>query len=95
MKRDLRMLAAALLLFAASTGGPAFAQKQGGILKMSHFDSPASMSMHEEATAAANRPMMGVFNNLVMYSRTRRRTACNRSCPTWRSTGHGARTAPN
>ena len=34
---------------------------------MSHFDSPASMSMHEEATAAANRPMMGVFNNLVMY----------------------------
>ena len=67
MKRDLRMLAAALLLFAASTGGPAFAQKQGGILKMSHFDSPASMSMHEEATAAANRPMMGVFNNLVMY----------------------------
>ena len=23
--------------------------------------------MHEEATAAANRPMMGVFNNLVMY----------------------------
>jgi peptide/nickel transport system substrate-binding protein len=34
---------------------------------MSHFDSPASMSLHEEATAAANRPMMGVFNNLVMY----------------------------
>jgi peptide/nickel transport system substrate-binding protein len=34
---------------------------------MSHFDSPASMSMHEEATGAVNRPMMGVFNNLVMY----------------------------
>ena len=34
---------------------------------MSHFDSPASMSMHEEATAAANRPMMGIFNNLVLY----------------------------
>jgi hypothetical protein len=28
---------------------------------MSHFDSPASMSMHEEATGAVNRPMMGVF----------------------------------
>src|ERR1700745_2762947 len=67
MKRDLRMLAAAVLLFAASVGAPAFAQKQGGTVKMSHFDSPASMSMHEEATAAANRPMMGVFNNLVMY----------------------------
>jgi peptide/nickel transport system substrate-binding protein len=67
MKRDLRMLAAAVLLLAVSTGEPACAQKQGGIVKMSHFDSPASMSMHEEATAAANRPMMGVFNNLVMY----------------------------
>ena len=33
---------------------------------MSHFDNPASMSLHEEATAAANRPMMGVFNNLVI-----------------------------
>jgi peptide/nickel transport system substrate-binding protein len=46
---------------------PAFAQKPGGILKISHFDSPASMSMLEEATGAANRPMMGVFNNLVGY----------------------------
>ena len=25
------------------------------------------MSLHEEATGAALRPMMGVFNNLVMY----------------------------
>src|SRR5882672_7864606 len=68
MKRDLRVLAAAgSLLLALSTGQAAFAQKQGGILKMSHFDSPASMSLHEESTAAANRPIMGVFNNLVMY----------------------------
>jgi peptide/nickel transport system substrate-binding protein len=43
------------------------AQKPGGVLIMSHFDSPASMSMHEEATGAVNRPMMGVFNNLVMF----------------------------
>jgi peptide/nickel transport system substrate-binding protein len=47
--------------------GTAFAQKSGGVLQMSHFDSPASMSMHEEATGAVNRPMMGVFNNLVMF----------------------------
>jgi peptide/nickel transport system substrate-binding protein len=68
MKRDLRVVAAAgSLLIAMSAGEPAFAQKQGGVLRMSHFDSPASMSIHEEATAAANRPMMGVFNNLVMY----------------------------
>jgi peptide/nickel transport system substrate-binding protein len=51
-------------VFGAQTG---FAEKPGGILKVSHFDSPASMSIHEEATVAALRPMMGVFNNLVMY----------------------------
>src|SRR6202007_1220410 len=55
------------LLIAIPAGGTACAQKQGGILRMSHFDSPASMSMHEEATGAVNRPMMGVFNNLVMF----------------------------
>src|SRR6202163_2494238 len=68
MKRDLRVLAAAgVLSLALTAADAAFAQKTGGILKVGHFDSPASMSMHEEATAAANRPMMGVFNNLVMY----------------------------
>ena len=30
--------------------GAAQAQKPGGILKMQHWDSPASMSIHEEAT---------------------------------------------
>ena len=46
---------------------PAYAQKQGGILRLSHFDSPASMSILEESTRAAEQPMMGVFNNLVLY----------------------------
>src|SRR4029077_15743242 len=68
MKRGLRVLAAAgslsLGLFAADA---AVAQKAGGVLKTSHFDSPASMSLLEESTTAAIRPMMGVFNNLVMY----------------------------
>jgi peptide/nickel transport system substrate-binding protein len=31
------------------------------------FDSPASMSILEESTIAAERPMMGVFNNLVLF----------------------------
>ncbi|MBV8493373.1 MAG: peptide ABC transporter substrate-binding protein, partial [Alphaproteobacteria bacterium] len=43
------------------------AQKPGGILRLPHFDSPASMSILEEATRAAVQPMMGVFNNLVLY----------------------------
>jgi peptide/nickel transport system substrate-binding protein len=68
MKRELRALAAAgslsLVFFAA---GAALAQKSGGILKIGHFDSPASMSMLEESTQAVNRPMSGVFNNLVIF----------------------------
>ena len=59
------LVAAGLLLAAA--GNPALAQKPGGVLKMYFFDSPASMSIHEEATIAGQGPMMGVFNNLVMY----------------------------
>jgi peptide/nickel transport system substrate-binding protein len=62
-----RFAAVALSLFAAVASGPAFAQKPGGILRLQHFDSPASMSILEEATRASEQPMMGVFNNLVMY----------------------------
>src|SRR5213592_1587611 len=46
---------------------PAKAEKQGGVLKSYSIDSPASMSIHEEATVFALRPAMGVFNNLVLY----------------------------
>jgi peptide/nickel transport system substrate-binding protein len=59
--------AAAVLLFGIGTAGAALAQKQGGILKMYHRDSPASASIHEEATFSTVTPFMGVFNNLVMY----------------------------
>jgi hypothetical protein len=42
MKRDRRALAAAgALLLALSTGQTALAQKQGGILRVPFFDSPA------------------------------------------------------
>ena len=55
------------LLIALAASGPSLAQKYGGILRLSHFDSPASMSILEEATRATVQPMMGVFNNLVLY----------------------------
>src|SRR3984893_18013992 len=68
MKRGRRRLSAATALLAAmAASAPAVAQKPGGILRAGHFDSPASMSMLEESTLAVNRPMMGVFNNLVMF----------------------------
>jgi len=62
-----RLLLAVAILAALGSGGPASAEKQGGILHVGHFDSPASMSPLEESTVAVNRPMTGVFNNLVMY----------------------------
>jgi peptide/nickel transport system substrate-binding protein len=46
---------------------PALAQKPGGTLRMPLITSPASMSIHEESTIAVLGPMMGVFNNLVMF----------------------------
>ena len=55
------------LLVASVAAGPAVAQKPGGILKMPGFASPASMSIHEESTIAAGIPLMGVFNNLVLF----------------------------
>src|SRR5436309_8835415 len=60
-------VAASALLVAMSAGGTAFAQKQGGVLRMYSPDSPASMSILEEATVFARGPMMGVFNNLVIF----------------------------
>jgi len=67
MTVNLRGVVAGALLIAMSAATPALAQKQGGILRAGHFDSPASMSMLEESTLAVNRPVMGVFNNLVMF----------------------------
>jgi peptide/nickel transport system substrate-binding protein len=57
MKRKFRILCAmGGLLIALAAADPAGAQKSGGILRI-----------HEEATVFAEGPMMGVFNNLVIY----------------------------
>jgi peptide/nickel transport system substrate-binding protein len=68
MKRLGRVFAACAgllpgLLFADA----ALAQKHGGILRVFHRDSPASMSILEEGSISAIMPMMGVFNNLVLF----------------------------
>src|SRR5438270_7289721 len=55
------------LLLLLSSGNIALAQKSGGILRIQHWDSPASMSIHEEATYSTVLPIMGVMNNLVLY----------------------------
>jgi peptide/nickel transport system substrate-binding protein len=62
------MASVTVLVLAVLAAPPAvFAQKPGGVLRMFSPDSPASMSILEEATAFSQRPMMAVFNNLVIY----------------------------
>jgi len=63
MNRGGRVVAFASLIAASS----AFAQKPGGVLRIFQYDSPAGMSIHEEAFNSAQNPMMAVFNNLVVF----------------------------
>jgi peptide/nickel transport system substrate-binding protein len=65
--KALAVLGAAVLLTAAWGSVPGFAQKPGGVLKVYHRDSPAGMSVLEEASLSTSMPMMAVFNNLVLY----------------------------
>ena len=58
MTRILRMFAvASALIIAGLIPAPAFAQKSGGVLKVHHQDSPASMSIIEEATYSVGGAM--------------------------------------
>src|SRR3984957_20985306 len=59
--------AAGGILLALLCGETALAQKPGGVLRLYHRDSPASMSILEEATISTVMPAMGVFNNLVVF----------------------------
>ena len=61
------LLGLATVLLTLAVGNASWAQKPGGTLRIYHFDSPPSMSIHEEVTISTNVPMMGVFNNLVLY----------------------------
>jgi peptide/nickel transport system substrate-binding protein len=65
MKRILAM--AGSVVVAMALVAPAAAQKQGGVLRIHHREGPPSLSIHEEGTISTVLPMMGVFNNLVVY----------------------------
>src|SRR3954454_20206551 len=67
MKGFLSRVAVCVFLVELAAGTPAFAQKKGGVLRIYQHDSPASMSIHEEALNSAQNPMMAVFNNLVIF----------------------------
>jgi peptide/nickel transport system substrate-binding protein len=67
MSRRRGSIGIAALLFGVMAANMAFAQKQGGVLRVFHRDSPASISILEEGSISAIMPMMGVFNNLVLF----------------------------
>src|SRR6202011_2696659 len=67
MMLNLRGAAIAGLLIALFAAPAALAQKQGGILRQYIIDSPASIAIHEETTVVAERPMMAVMSNLVLF----------------------------
>ena len=61
------IVAIGALMTMMAAADAALAQKQGGVLAAYSLYRPASISIHEEATVFAQRPMMGVFNNLVIF----------------------------
>ena len=59
--------AAAVLVWGLTVAAAASAQKQGSTLRVWHRDSPGNMSIFEEGTISIVAPIMGVFNNLVVF----------------------------
>jgi peptide/nickel transport system substrate-binding protein len=68
--RAFAALMATAVLIGGAAGAAAAEPHRGGVLKIYHRDSPASASIHEEATFSTNIPFMGVFNNLVLYKQS-------------------------
>jgi len=72
------LVAIASLLAVAVPFGAAWAQKQGGVLRITHRDSPASMSIHEEGTISVVLPMLEVergWENTDVLAAQRRQMA--------------------
>jgi peptide/nickel transport system substrate-binding protein len=55
------------LLCALALGNPALAQKAGGILRVYNADSPPGLNIYEQATPWGQGPLMGVYNNLILF----------------------------
>ena len=72
---------AAAVLTLAAFAGPVAAQKYGGTLTIQHWDSPASMSIHEATSYSVIVPMMGVFNNLVLFRQDKEQNSMDNIVP--------------
>ena len=68
-------------LLVALAIGTAQAQKQGGVLHVTHRDNPPSASIHEEATISTVMPFASVFNNLVQFDPASEQNRLDRIVP--------------
>jgi len=59
----------------------AWAQQSGGTFRIIHRDSPASLSIHEEATNSVVTPAMSLFNNLVMFDQHKKQNTMDGIVP--------------
>ena len=75
------LLTAAVALPLLSAGGEAVAQKHGGILRLYHGDNPGNMLIHENGTISVLMPMMGVFNNLVVFDPKQKQNSLDNIVP--------------
>jgi peptide/nickel transport system substrate-binding protein len=94
LKHCLRYVAAGSLLLVLSAGNPAWAQKRGGVLRLASPGSPANMSIHETATIFTEMPMMGVFNNLIVFDQHKPQVSLETIVPIWRQAGRGTTITP-
>ena len=76
-----RIIAALAAVFVAAGALPAFAQKGGGNLRVTHRDNPPSASIHEEATISTVMPFMSVYNNLVIFDPKSKQNAPDQIVP--------------
>lgn len=59
----------------------AAAQQSGGTFRITHRDSPASLSIHEEGTNSVTTPALPIFNNLVVYDQLKRQNTMDTIVP--------------
>ena len=64
--QSLQRMALALLALTMIVS-PALAQKQGGILRVYHRDSPMNLSLLEETSISVAFPAEPIFNNLIVF----------------------------
>ena len=67
MIRTIKRVSAATALALVLTGGTTAAQKAGGILRIYSAESPPGLSIYEQATPWGQGPLMGVYNNLILF----------------------------